>query len=273
MKLLRNPLRLLGVSPADVVTMGNALCGFVAIALVARTWTGVPAGGELRLSDDDVVLAAGLIVAGAMLDTVDGVVARRFGSSGLGEHLELMGDVVTFGLAPTILFAVDAAAYGGPWPALALVVAAGYAMAVLLRLARYASHSSGLAAGGGRRLLRGLPSPPSAMAAVSVVLLHPPAPVALAAMTALAVLMLARFPFPRVSAATAPLMAAWYALAAGVVAGVFPSWPVAAFTLAMIGGLLVAGHARKTAIRDRFSFRRAAKVSSWTRRWRQSSSA
>jgi phosphatidylserine synthase len=146
-----------------------------------------------------------------------------------------MSDIVTFGLAPSIFFAVDAGAYGRPWSALALVAAAGYVVAVLLRLARYASEPD---EGTGRSLV-GLPSPPSAMAATALVVLHPPAPLALAGFVTLSALMVASFPFPRIDAATAPLMGAWWAFAAVTATRVIPPWPVAAFTLAAISGLLL----------------------------------
>lgn len=226
--------RRLEVSLADLVTTANAICGFLAIAVAARLWTGVP-GGELRLSDDDVLLAAGLIVAGGLLDSVDGAVARWKGSSALGEHLELMSDAVTFGLAPAMLFVVDAASYQRPWSGLALVVGAAYAAAVLLRLARYAS----VPPEGGKRGLVGLPSPPSAMAAISLVVLHPPAPVALACMAALTLLLVASFPFPRIGGMITPVMVAWWAFAGVTATRVIPAWPVASFTLTLIGGLLL----------------------------------
>jgi len=226
--------RPLDVSLADVVTAANALCGFFAIAVAARVWTGAPEG-RLRLTDGEVILASGLIIAGALLDSVDGAVARRYGGSALGEHLEVMSDVVTFGLAPSIVFAVDAAAYGRPWSGLALVVAAAYALAALLRLARYASTPE--AAKG--RGLTGLPSPPSAMAAVALVVLHLPAPVALAAFATLAVLMIATFPFPRIGAATAPFMAVWWLLAGLVAVRVVPAWAVAVFTLVAMSAILL----------------------------------
>ena len=221
------------VSLADIVTIGNAVCGFLAIAVAARVWTGAPAG-EVRMSQHDVVVAAALIIPGGLLDSVDGAVARWRGGSVLGPHLEVMSDAVTFGVAPSVLFAVDAAAYGEPWAAVALVVAAAYAVAVLLRLARYAAPSDAAHAG-----LRGLPSPPSAMAALSIIVLHPPAPLALGAMVALALLMGASFPFPRISAATAPLMGVWWAAAAAAAVGLVPPEAVAVLTLAAVGGLLV----------------------------------
>jgi phosphatidylserine synthase len=88
-------------------------------------------------------------------------------------------------------------------------------------------------------VLVGLPSPPSAMAAVSLVVLHLPAPVALAGIALLSLLMIASFPFPRIVAATAPLMAGWWGLAGLAAAGLIPSWPVAAFTLVALSGLLL----------------------------------
>jgi CDP-diacylglycerol--serine O-phosphatidyltransferase len=222
------------VSLADAVTLANALCGFAAIVVAARAWTDAPADGP-RLSSGQLVLAAALIVAGGLLDTVDGAVARRRGGSPLGEHLEEMSDVVSFGVAVPILFAVSAVDYGRPWSWLALVVAAGYAAAVMLRLARYAATP----AGEHGRKLTGLPSPPAASAAVSVIVLQMPAPLALAGMAGIAVLMLASFPFPRVSAATVPIMAVWWGLAALAAVGPLPTWPVAAVTLAGIAVLLL----------------------------------
>jgi archaetidylserine synthase len=231
------------VSLADLVTTANAVCGFTAIAIAARLWTS-DTGGDLRLTDHAVVLAGGLIVLGALLDSVDGAVARWRGGSALGEHLEVMSDVVTFGLAPSILFAVDAAAYGPPWAGIGLAVGAGYAVAVLFRLARYAS----AAVEGEKPLLVGLPSPPAAMAAVSIVVLHLPAPLALAGMALLSVLMIASFPFPRIVAATAPLMTGWWGLAGLVAVGLIPAWPVAAFTLVAISGLLVVVPLRRAGV-------------------------
>ena len=240
MKLPSRQILRLDISLADVVTTANAVCGFLAIAVAARVWTGAPGESDLRIPDDDLILAAALIVGGGLLDSVDGAVARWRGSSALGPHLEEMSDVVTFGVAPSVLFAVDATSYGPPWAALALIVAGGYAVAVLLRLARYAAEPDEARGRG----FQGLPSPPSAMAAVSLVVLHPPALVALAAMAALSILMVSSFPFPRITHATAPLMGVWWALAATAAVGLLPAWPVAAFTLTAICGLLLVAPAR-----------------------------
>jgi hypothetical protein len=77
------------------------------------------------------------------------------------------------------------------------------------------------------------------MAATALVVLHPPAPLALAGFVTLSALMVASFPFPRIDAATAPLMGVWWAFAAVTATRVIPPWPVAAFTLVAISGLLL----------------------------------
>lgn len=77
---------------ADYVTATNAAVGFVAVA-VATVYP---------------FLAARLILFGAILDALDGIVARRFGGTDFGPHLDSLADVATFVMAPAFL----AFAYG-----------------------------------------------------------------------------------------------------------------------------------------------------------------
>lgn len=218
------------VSLADLVTAGNAVCGFLAIALVVADAGTEPGGG---LPEQTVIVAAILVIAGGLLDSVDGAVARWRGSSGLGEHLETMSDVVTFGCAPAVLFAVDARAYAAPWDTLCLAVGAGYLVAALLRLARYATSREG-----DDHVLVGFPSPPAAMAALSIVVLHPPPLVALLAFLALAALMLGSFPFPTIRGWIVPFMAGWWVFAAVAAAGLVEPSVLAVFTLAVLTTVL-----------------------------------
>ena len=223
----------LAPSLADLVTVANAVCGFLAIAVVARAWTGTTPDG--RPPDADLVAAATLIIAGAALDSVDGIVARWRGGSPLGEHLELMSDAVTFGVAPAVLFAVDASAYGAPWSGLALGVAAVYMVAALLRLARYSVLSNESAG----HQLTGFPAGPAAMGMVGVVGLHGPAPVALAIVLCMAALMIASFEFPVLTGAAGRFMIGWFVF--GFVAiFTLPHWVPATVTLALLAGVLVA---------------------------------
>ncbi len=72
---------------ADLFTLGNLAAGFSAILT------------------QDVRLAAGLIVLGACLDVLDGLVARAMNQqSELGKQLDSLADMVTFGVAPAVLF-------------------------------------------------------------------------------------------------------------------------------------------------------------------------
>ncbi|MCF8239133.1 MAG: CDP-alcohol phosphatidyltransferase family protein [Saprospiraceae bacterium] len=72
---------------ADLFTLGNLAAGFSAILTL------------------DVRLAAGLIVLGAGFDVLDGLVARAMKQqSELGKQLDSLADMVTFGVAPAVLF-------------------------------------------------------------------------------------------------------------------------------------------------------------------------
>lgn len=72
---------------ADLFTLGNLGAGFFAIL------------------SDNLLFAAGLICLGAVLDVFDGWVARKMNqSSDLGVQLDSLADMVTFGVAPAILF-------------------------------------------------------------------------------------------------------------------------------------------------------------------------
>ncbi len=83
-KLLR------GVYPIPfLLTIGNLLCGFFAIAWVFH---------------EDYAFAAGAILVAAVLDLLDGTVARMTGTtSELGVQLDSLADVVSFGVAPAML--------------------------------------------------------------------------------------------------------------------------------------------------------------------------
>jgi archaetidylserine synthase len=72
---------------ADVITVTNAGLGFVAV--VAATL--------------DPALAARVILLGGILDALDGIVARRYGGSEIGPHLDSLADVATFGVAPAFV--------------------------------------------------------------------------------------------------------------------------------------------------------------------------
>ena len=116
--------RFLGrLGPADAVTVANAAVGLVA-AVVAAT---------------DAALAARLILLSAVADGLDGVLARRFGGTAVGPHLDSLADVASFGVAPALLLANAA---GDPTvapraAAPAVAVAAVYVAFAVVRLGVY----------------------------------------------------------------------------------------------------------------------------------------
>ena len=120
---------------ADAVTVCNAVVGFLAAASVTV----------------DVRLAARLVLLAAVADALDGVLARRYGSSAAGEYLDSLADVASFCVAPALLVvatARDAWAVGtDPLVTLAAFgVPAAFVAAGVVRLGLYTALDGGSAA-------------------------------------------------------------------------------------------------------------------------------
>jgi CDP-diacylglycerol--serine O-phosphatidyltransferase len=117
---------------ADAVTVANAALGF--LAAVAATV--------------DVALAARLILLAAIADALDGVVARRRGGTAVGEYLDSLADVASFGVAPALLVAVavrEAWAFDALGVGVALFGSALFVAAAVTRLGLYTAYDSDLA--------------------------------------------------------------------------------------------------------------------------------
>ena len=183
---------------ADAVTIGNALCGLAAIA--AATGTGAFAA---LAPADRYRAAAVLVIAGTVLDMLDGIAARRWGSTPLGPHLDGLADAVTFGIAPVVtVLAVPTGPDTVGWAVLA-VGAAAYAAAALLRLADYLAHrqrDSGF---------RGLPTTSASIAALALGVLTSSPVVLAAGLAALAALMVSPLPYPTGTRLAAVIVPGW----------------------------------------------------------------
>ncbi|MFW6003362.1 MAG: protein sorting system archaetidylserine synthase [Halanaeroarchaeum sp.] len=83
---------------ADHVTVTNAAVGFVAVVAAAI----------------DPSIAARVILLGAILDAIDGIVARWRGGTQYGPHLDSLADVATFGVAPAFTVVAFGGALGSP---------------------------------------------------------------------------------------------------------------------------------------------------------------
>ena len=85
----------------DLLTTANLCCG---------------AGSVLLASQGQLTAACWLVFAGAAFDVLDGLAARALGGgSELGKQLDSLADMVTFGVAPAFIVALD------PWHALLAV--------------------------------------------------------------------------------------------------------------------------------------------------------
>lgn len=125
-------------------TLGNLFLGMWAIVSAFR--------GEL-------VLAAWLIVLAAVLDTLDGKVARATSTgTSFGKELDSLVDAISFGVAPAYILFTLHFNEGWSWTLPYL-----YVVGVVLRLARFNVQQGGQA----RKHFIGLPSPSAAMVVAS----------------------------------------------------------------------------------------------------------
>ncbi|KAJ7740673.1 CDP-diacylglycerol-serine O-phosphatidyltransferase [Mycena maculata] len=110
---------------ADLVTIMNGVCGSFSVFSSAN---------YLLTNDTDYLWSAlGFPLAGLMFDFFDGKVARwRKSSSMLGQELDSLADLISFGVAPALLaFVVGLRTY------LDTVVLTGFICCGLARLARF----------------------------------------------------------------------------------------------------------------------------------------
>lgn len=105
----------------DLVTLLNALLGLTAILMVVQ-------------SPSNVLHASILIVLAVIADGADGAIARRLEYGLLGEHLDSLADLISFGTAPVVIaFAILAPQYHYP----VCIVGGAFLATSILRLARF----------------------------------------------------------------------------------------------------------------------------------------
>ncbi len=138
-----------GIFPG-VFTVGNMFCGFVSI---------------LSSFDGEAVYATWLIILAAFFDALDGKVARFAGSaSRFGVELDSFADLLSFGIAPAVLFyTLDIYPLGkwGGFLGLVFVICGAF------RLARFNIQQSKLE---DKQPYMGLPIPTAAVTLVSYTL-------------------------------------------------------------------------------------------------------
>lgn len=170
-------------SVADLLTLGNAVAGFLAIVTFSIE-TGIIPGYE------DALVATLFIGVGLVLDSLDGPAARRWGSSPAGPALDTLSDLVTFVVAPAV-FVLEV--YGPTlWPA-AVAASIAFLVTGTLRLARFTQAESE----SGKHTFRGLPTPWAAICVAVPVVLGAPGPVALPVVALLSALMVSNVTYPK----------------------------------------------------------------------------
>ncbi len=173
---------------ANLATLANALLGVGAVLYVL-------AGNKLW--------AMLLIVLAIGFDGLDGMLSRRSPAppNPFGRIADSIADGITFGVAPAVLIAVHTSNAGTwqPYLPFAYAVAAGYAAAAFARLALFTARAFE------RPSFLGVPTPESALAVTVAILFHDTpafqtvAPIGvLVGGTALAVLMVAPIPYPKI---------------------------------------------------------------------------
>ena len=139
----------------NLITTGALFAGFSAV---------------VAAMDGNFVPAAVAIYIAMVLDGLDGRVARMTSTeSDFGKQYDSLADMVSFGLAPSLVFYLWGVEHleelGWLWGKLGWLVAFFFAVAAALRLARYNSR----AAAADKRYFEGLPSPSAAAVVAGLV--------------------------------------------------------------------------------------------------------
>ncbi|MGI5289414.1 CDP-diacylglycerol--serine O-phosphatidyltransferase [Nonomuraea polychroma] len=193
------------LSAADSLSLGNAVCGFLAVCVLA--YSAIQQlqveGGRFTPNPSYFATAIVLLLIGATCDLFDGLVARRFRASAMGAELDNLADVISFGFAPAFMIVI----WGGftdqvPFAAV-LVAAASVLVAGVVRLARFACVKTKSGD------FMGLPIPMGAMTVISIVLLFQPSIWALIAVLGVAWLMVSRIEYPKPKGQLAAVVLGW----------------------------------------------------------------
>ena len=113
------------LSVADVVSLTNAIFGFLSIIMIFL--------GEIRFSFSLILLAL-------LADGMDGIIARKIRRSELGEYMEAIGDMISLGIAPAVFvynnynIAVSECIY---WHSLLIIVLIVFLSFSIVRLASF----------------------------------------------------------------------------------------------------------------------------------------
>lgn len=168
---MRSARSIIPVLPS-ALTLGNLVCGFVAMAKVVDATTGTGGSGPLDLEfAEKIVEASWFILFGMVFDALDGRVARITGqASAMGGLLDSLSDMVTFGAAPALIakavYEHGKTGLDQPFvPKVITALTALYLICAALRLARFSANTGSDEES--HHVFEGLPSPAAAGLIVS----------------------------------------------------------------------------------------------------------
>ena len=166
------------LSVADIITIINALLGFLAL---------------LMAFSNQLQLAASFILLGLLADGLDGIVARRVGIGQIGEYLEAIADIISLSIAPLVLLYkiyYDAVS-SNPFMHVLLGVILGFSLICsMVRLSSFSLLKE-------KHFFIGLPTSASALFLVSVFFLKPDVWAILPFIIILALAMISSIRYPK----------------------------------------------------------------------------
>ncbi|WP_280698111.1 CDP-alcohol phosphatidyltransferase family protein [Kitasatospora sp. GP82] len=241
---LRAPRSPQHLSTADFLTLGNAVCGFMAIYSITTGVLMPHIMGESSSPDKhSAATAVTLLLIGSMCDLFDGLVARKLRSSALGAELDNLADLISFGIAPAYFVAVWGIVSPDSNQQLSAFIALTVLLSVVLRLARFSAVK--MRPG----IFQGMPCPMGAMTVIAIVLLDPPMLVGLLMIFGVAYLMVSRIEYPKPQGLLATATLCWIVVSIGCLAAWAAGLPggdtlmhigaIAQITLAAMAPLLV----------------------------------
>jgi CDP-diacylglycerol--serine O-phosphatidyltransferase len=166
------------ISLADLITLTNAMFGFLALLVVFT--------GELHL-------AAIFIFLGLLADGLDGYVARYLGTGRIGEYFESLADMLSLSIAPLLLvYATFKDAIGGEGWQLPLVlgILVFSLVCTLIRLSSFSALKD-------PHFFLGLPTSVSALFLVAFSMVKPDLIVVMSVVVVLAIAMISPVRFPK----------------------------------------------------------------------------
>lgn len=200
------------LSIADTLTLGNAICGFMAVyftttGVLIPHLTGNEDGGMARHS---AAMAVILMLLASVFDLFDGLVARKLRASAMGAELDNLSDLISFGLAPAYFVVTWGMVTQDANQRVSVVAAVVVLLAVVLRLARFSCVPMR------DGMFQGMPGPFGALTVVAIVLLELPFVPTLLAIIGVAWLMVSRVEYPKPRGRLAVAMLSWIVLSMGM---------------------------------------------------------